>query len=61
MLFLKHETLKEQNKITQQKERAAKRKKEKAADSAGDGPATKKAKKVRMVTLEVTHWLQLHC
>ncbi|XP_016375827.1 guanine nucleotide-binding protein-like 3 [Sinocyclocheilus rhinocerous] len=40
------ETLKEQNKIVKQQERAAKRKKEKEAESAGDGPATKKAKKV---------------
>ncbi|KTG45564.1 hypothetical protein cypCar_00026011 [Cyprinus carpio] len=40
------ETLKEQNKIAKQQERAAKRKKEKEAESAGEGPATKKAKKV---------------
>ncbi|XP_016331815.1 guanine nucleotide-binding protein-like 3 [Sinocyclocheilus anshuiensis] len=40
------ETLKEQNKIAKQQERAAKRKKEKEAASAGDEPATKKAKKV---------------
>lgn len=47
MLFLKLETLKEQNKVAKQQERAVKRKKEKEAESAGDGPATKKAKKVR--------------
>ncbi|XP_043107640.1 guanine nucleotide-binding protein-like 3 [Puntigrus tetrazona] len=40
------EALKEQNKIAKQQERAAKRKKDKEAESAGDGPATKRAKKV---------------
>ncbi|XP_073681777.1 guanine nucleotide-binding protein-like 3 [Garra rufa] len=40
------EALKEQNKIVKQQERAEKRKKEKGAASAGDEPASKKAKKV---------------
>uniref|UniRef100_A0A673GW54 Guanine nucleotide-binding protein-like 3 N-terminal domain-containing protein n=1 Tax=Sinocyclocheilus rhinocerous TaxID=307959 RepID=A0A673GW54_9TELE len=51
------ETLKEQNKIAKPQERAAKRKKEKEAASAGDEPATKKAKKVRnveMVTIGIS-------